>query len=92
MSIESAKAYVERMKTDEEFRNKILACTDAKKRMELVKSEGFDFTENDIKVVSAEFGDGFLSKAVGGQQVWERSEFWPLDPNRMQYRFDSLKG
>jgi len=44
MSIESAKAYVERMKTDEEFRKKVLACTDAKARMALVKGEGFDFT------------------------------------------------
>jgi len=68
MSIESAKAYVERMKNDEEFRKKVLACTDAKARMELVKAEGFDFTESDIKVVAAVISDNELGKAAGG--VW----------------------
>ena len=66
MSIESAKAYVERMKNDEEFRKKVLACTDATERMALVKAEGFDFTEKDIKVVSVVLDDNELSKAAGG--------------------------
>ena len=66
MSIDSAKAYVERMKTDEGFRKKVLECKDAKTRMELVKAEGFDFTEVDIKVVAAEVGEAELGHVIGG--------------------------
>ncbi len=42
-----------RMKTDEEFRKKVLECKDAKKRMELVKAEGFDFSKSYIKPKSS---------------------------------------
>ena len=66
MSIESAKAYVERMKTDEKFRKKILAIEDAKKRMQFIKTEGFDFSSNDIKTVSAELDDNILHFIQGG--------------------------
>ena len=66
MGIESAKAYLERMRNDEEFRKKVLVCTDAKSRMALVNAEGFDFTEEDIKVVTAALGDKELASAAGG--------------------------
>ena len=84
MSIDSAKAYVERMKSDEEFRKKVLECKDGKKRMELVKVEGFDFTEADIKVVSAVLDDKELEKIVGGHNgaCWTLKEnICPLDSN-----------
>ncbi len=48
MPIESAKAYLERLKNDEEFREKVAACKDKESRAELVKAEGFDFTNEDI--------------------------------------------
>ncbi len=67
MSIDSAKAYVERMKNDEEFRKKVLAYKDAKKRMELVKAEGYDFAENDIKVVTAVMNGAELGAVTGGK-------------------------
>lgn len=68
MSIKSAKAYVERMKADEEFRNKVLDCKDAKVRMELVKTEGFDFTVKEINGVTSELSDDELTyfKAAAG--------------------------
>ena len=66
MSIDSAKAYVERMKCDEEFRKKVLECTDPQKRMELVKDEGFDFTQADIQVVVAVVDDAYLGGVRGG--------------------------
>ena len=66
MSIESAKAYVKRMKTDKEFKKKVVACKNAKERMKLVKAEGFDFTESDIKVVSAVLDDKDLGLVTGG--------------------------
>ena len=75
MSIESAKAYVERMKNDEEFRKKVLACTDATARMALVKAEGFDFTSKDMKVVTAVLEDNSIAQAAGGCMC-SRCEPW----------------
>lgn len=84
MSIDSAKAYIERIKTDEKFRKKVLACTDAKKRMKLVKSEGFDFTAEEIKNEIASTPDDKLSQCVAGKYEkkhecgWSRYGYHPL--------------
>jgi len=43
MSIESARAFVEKMRKDLEFKKQILAAESAAKRKELIKSAGFDF-------------------------------------------------
>ena len=43
MSIESARAFVEKMRRDLEFKNQILAAESAAKRKEIIKSAGFDF-------------------------------------------------
>jgi predicted ribosomally synthesized peptide with nif11-like leader len=43
MSIESARAFVEKMRKDSEFKQQILAAESAAKRKELIKSAGFDF-------------------------------------------------
>ena len=43
MSIESAKAFVEKMRRDAAFKNQIQAAESAAKRQELIKSAGFDF-------------------------------------------------
>ena len=66
MSIDSARAYVERIKEDEEFRKKVLECKDAKERGELVRAEGFDFTAKDIEVVTAVLEDTEIERATGG--------------------------
>jgi len=43
MSIESARAFVEKMRKDLQFKNQILAAESAAKRKEIIKSAGFDF-------------------------------------------------
>jgi len=43
MSIESARAFVEKMRRDLEFKNQVLAAESAVKRHEIIKSAGFDF-------------------------------------------------
>jgi predicted ribosomally synthesized peptide with nif11-like leader len=43
MSIESARAFVEKMRRDLEFKDQILAAESAAKRHEIIKSAGFDF-------------------------------------------------
>jgi len=49
MSIESAKLFIDRMKHDRDFAEKVSNCKDEKSRMEFIKSEGFDFSMNEIR-------------------------------------------
>ena len=66
MSIESAKAYVERLKTDEGFAKRIMEAEDAEDRKKAVQSEGFDFTKGDIDSVAAELSDEEMSDVTRG--------------------------
>jgi len=66
MSIESANAFIERMKTDEEFAKKIMAETTAESRMELARGEGFDFTAEEMRQSSDDLTDEELDAVAGG--------------------------
>jgi len=66
MSIESARAYVDKMKNDENFRNKVLACENAEKRMEFVKTQGFDFSQEEINSIFPSLSNGDLQRVAGG--------------------------
>jgi predicted ribosomally synthesized peptide with nif11-like leader len=64
--MESAKAFVERMNTDEDFKTKITELKDAEARMKYVKVAGFTFTAEDIELVTSEVNDGDLEGIAGG--------------------------
>ncbi len=66
MSLESAKAFVERMKTDEDFRKKVNECKDNEDRMSFVKQAGYNFTVEDIELVKAELTEDELGGVAGG--------------------------
>jgi len=66
MSLESAKAFTERVKTDEDFNRKVSECKSQEARMAFVKSEGFDFTPEDIEIANAEISDEELAGISGG--------------------------
>ena len=63
MSVEQAKACVERMKTDEAFRARVMATEDVPGRMELIKAEGFDCSAEDILSLQ-ELGEVELDEVV----------------------------
>lgn len=65
MSIESAKAYIERLKTDEEFRDRLKSAEDREARLALVKAEGFDFNVEDLSVVTGEMSEEELDGVSG---------------------------
>ena len=54
MSVESAKAFVERMRRDLEFKKQILAAESAAKRREIIKNEGFDFEKMHLDALVSE--------------------------------------
>ncbi|WP_028307983.1 Nif11-like leader peptide family natural product precursor [Desulfitibacter alkalitolerans] len=66
MSVESAKKFLEKMKTDEDFNQKVKGCVDAEERMAFVKEAGFDFTMEEIKEVSENLSDDDLDAVAGG--------------------------
>ena len=71
MSIESAKAFLERMKTDDEFRERMKEAADKEARMAIVKAEGFDFTMEEIATLKEELSDIELDMvAAGSSKCW----------------------
>ncbi len=51
MSIESAKAFVERMKNDEDFSKEVGEKSSPENRMKFVKESGFDFSKEELETV-----------------------------------------
>ncbi len=67
MSIESAKAFVEKLKIDEEWRKKLDAVETNEERFAMAKAAGFDFTEDEFRNVTSELDDEELSSVAGGR-------------------------
>ena len=65
MSVDQAKAFVEKMKADEAFRARVMAVEDVDARMALIVAEGFDCSAAEIGALQ-KLGDAELSGAVGG--------------------------
>ena len=68
MSIESAKAFIERMKTDRDFAGKVAACANVQTRMELVKAAGFEFTVEEVAGMKQDLSDDELGRVEGGNR------------------------
>ena len=65
MSEDQAKAFVEKMKSDEAFRVRVMAEEDVEARMALIVAEGFDCSAAEIGVLQ-ELGDAELDGVAGG--------------------------
>jgi predicted ribosomally synthesized peptide with nif11-like leader len=63
MSIDQAKAFIERMKRDKAFADQVMAIEDVDEAMAFIKNAGFDFTMEEIKAVKAELSDDQLEGA-----------------------------
>lgn len=66
MSIESAKAFVERMKMDREFAKKINAFSRFEDVQDYVKAVGFDFSKEDLQEIQMEVAEDELNQVSGG--------------------------
>jgi predicted ribosomally synthesized peptide with nif11-like leader len=67
MSVESAKAFIERVKNDEDFKKKVFEIKEKQERKDLVKAEGFDFTADELKEASGgELSEDELDSVAGG--------------------------
>ncbi len=66
MSFDQARAFIEKMKSDEAFRNRILAMEDFDTRLAAASDAGFQFTDAEVKEVQSELSDDELDAAAGG--------------------------
>lgn len=66
MSLESAKAYVERVTADEEFARRVSEAPTPEERAAIAKAEGFDFTPEELENATHHLSDEELEAASGG--------------------------
>ena len=69
MSVDQARAFIEKMKSDEEFRGRIMAIEAVDARLAAASDAGFEFTESEVKEVQGELSDDDLDQAPGGAAV-----------------------
>ncbi len=66
MSIESAKAFFERVKNDEDFRKELEGKTSTEEREKFAKAQGFDFTKGEIRECMEILSDEDLDAVAAG--------------------------
>jgi predicted ribosomally synthesized peptide with nif11-like leader len=66
MSIESAKAFAERITTDEAFRIQLQKASSGKEHQALVQAAGYNFTQEEWKIVMSELSEQQLEAVAGG--------------------------
>ncbi len=74
MSLDQARAFIEKMKADEAFRDRITAIEGIDARLAAARDAGFQVTEAEVKEVQSELTDDELDAAAGGcgwLDVWE---------------------
>lgn len=82
MSEKQVRQFIERMKTDEAFRMKMMSVADVTERLHLAKAEGYDLAGEDLRMVWTELGvrspeessalsDTHLGTVSGGYIVYQ---------------------
>ncbi|MFO8031571.1 MAG: Nif11-like leader peptide family RiPP precursor [Desulfohalobiaceae bacterium] len=66
MSIEAAKAFIEKVKTDAELAKKVKESEDADSKLQIAKQEGYEFTAEEAKRVQEELTEEDLDSVAGG--------------------------
>jgi len=60
MSVDSARAYIMRMRSDEAFRRTVNACDNEERNWQFLKENGFEFSLSEFKkaqeLIYAEYG------------------------------------
>ena len=66
MSLDHARAFIQKMKTNEAFRKSIMAIEDVDVLLAVAKSEGFEITDAELKDVHSELTDDELNSVAAG--------------------------
>ncbi|MFO7803591.1 MAG: Nif11-like leader peptide family natural product precursor [Desulfovermiculus sp.] len=66
MSIEQAQAAIEKMKQDQQFREKIMALETLEERVSQLKAEGFDCTVDELRSMYTQMSEEELEGIAAG--------------------------
>ena len=66
MSLEHAKKFIQKLKTDEEFTKKIHEAKDKTEKFNLAKEAGFIFTIEELHLAKGELSEKDLNEIEGG--------------------------
>lgn len=66
MAEEATQAFVGRMKSDAAFRDRVMGAKDTTERLEIIRAEGFECTEDDIAALARRLEDDEVTHVVGG--------------------------
>ena len=66
MSLENAKAFLEKIKSDDNFRKEVGEKASPEERVQFIKNAGFDFTKDELDSLKAELSDEELDLVAGG--------------------------
>lgn len=69
MSIESAQACIERMRTDKDFARKVSECPTPESLLAYALALGYDFTYEEYQEAAGELSDDALDHVSGGRRV-----------------------
>ncbi len=70
MSIESAKAFLEKVENNEDFRKEVEGKTSVEERIKFAKAQGFDFTKEEFSEATDSLSDAQLDGVAGGRGGW----------------------
>lgn len=71
MSLKSAKAYIERMRSDAKFRESLNKAKSKEEKDKVLKAAGYDFTKEEVDKAASELGLKDLDKVAGGVGNWD---------------------
>jgi len=66
MSLESAKAFLDRLKTDEEFADTVVGFSDEQARIAFIEKAGFICSPEDIQKAAAAVSNAVLTTTTDG--------------------------
>ena len=68
MSVEQARKMIERLKTDEAFKARVMAIADLDGWLKLAAAEGFDCTKDELASVASELTESDLGTVCAGSE------------------------
>lgn len=83
MSLDQARAFIDKVKSDKAFHDQIMSMEGPDQRLEHVHKVGFDCTAEEIKQVSEELSEEDLDQVAGGGFFSSAWNFFSSGPSEI---------